>query len=385
MLALSAERPAAGLSLARLRLTDFRNHTALEIAPAPGPVVITGINGAGKTNILEAISLLTPGRGLRQARLSEIARQGGSGGFAVHARVATSKRLVEIGTGASADAPERRITRIDGETAAASTALSDHLRALWLTPAMDRLFTDPAAGRRRFLDRLCLALDGGHAGAGARYDRALKERMRLLREATASGQAADAAWLDALETQMAEAGTALAAGRRHLVEQLAASLAAAPDGAFPRPALALEGLLESWLESAPALAVEDRFKAQLKSARKLDGEAGRALAGPHLSDLNVRHQAKGMAAEFCSTGEQKALLIAIVLGQARLIRAQGFGLLLLLDEISAHLDAQRRQALFAMILDLEIQAWMTGTDAVLFEGLAATRLIMGAGGLRMIG
>jgi DNA replication and repair protein RecF len=226
--------------------------------------------------------------------------------------------------------------------------------------------------RRRFLDRLTLAVDPDHAGHGARYERAMRERNRLLRQARDTGRRADGAWLCALERVMAESGTALAAGRRRMLAHLDTGLAAAPPGPFPRPVLAIDGQTETWLDAAPAVEVEDRLAASLERDRARDAEAGRTCDGPHVSDLIVRHAQKDQPAESCSTGEQKALLIAMLLAQARFIVGEGFGLLLLLDEVAAHLDSSRREALFGAILELGLQAWMTGTDAVLFQSLGPT-------------
>jgi len=357
------------IRLQRLTLTHFRNHASLDLTLDLRPVVICGPNGLGKTNVLEAISLLTPGRGLRQARYGDMVGQNGDGSFSIFARIHGPRGEVGVGTGVLPDAPERRVVRMDGTGQSRASALGHHMRALWLTPDMDRLFVDPAAVRRRFLDRLALALDPDHAEHGAVYERAMRQRNRLLREAKANGQTPDPAWMDGLDRQMAQAGTALAAGRRATLARLANYIAASPDGPFPRPVLALDGLVEGWLDQSPAPEVEARYVAQLARGRARDFEAGRCLEGPHTSDLAVRHQAKDQPASLCSTGEQKALLIAIILAHARGLTADGMGPVLLLDEVAAHLDAIRRQALFDAILSLGLQAWMTGTDRVLFEAL----------------
>ena len=342
------------MALARLVLTDFRNHAAATLTPGAGFVVLTGDNGAGKTNVLEAISLLAPGRGLRRAPLPEIARQGGSGGFAVAATLAES---VEIGTGTQAAAPERRVVRVNG-AAAAATSLSEWLTILWLTPAMDRLFVEPASERRRFLDRLTLALAPGHAHHTARYEAAMRERNRLL----AAEEPADPDWLTALEARMAEHGTAIDTARREAVEALAARLEGQPEGVFARAGLTLEG-------EAPA----DLAQA-LRAGRTRDTAAGRTLTGPHRQDLSVTHLGKGQPAQLCSTGEQKALLLGIVLAHAELVADRtGRAPILLLDEVAAHLDPSRRRALFDR-LARRGQVWMTGTEPDLFEGLGeATR------------
>ena len=342
------------MALARLVLTDFRNHRDALLAPGPGPVVLTGENGAGKTNVLEAVSLLSPGRGLRGATLSEMARNGGGGGFSVAARLGD----VEIGTGTSPAAPERRQVRING-AAASATSLSEWLSVLWLTPAMDRLFQEGAGGRRRFLDRLVLALEPGHAVHAARYEAAMRARNKLLAEEGPR----DEAWLSALEARMAEHGAALASARAGAVKLLSERLAGAPEGPFARASLALEGGGED-------LALE------LARGRARDASAGRTLAGPHRTDLAVTHLEKRQPAGLCSTGEQKALLLSIVLAHADLVAERaGRRPILLLDEVAAHLDPRRRGALFERLEAGGGQVWMTGTEAGLFDGVgpAASR------------
>lgn len=338
------------MALSRLILTDFRNHADAVLAPATGFVVLTGENGAGKTNVLEAVSLLAPGRGLRRAPLVEMARQGGGGGFAV----AASLGPAEIGTGTQPDAPERRLVRINGASAAA-TALAEWLSVLWLTPAMDRLFVEGAGERRRFLDRLTLALAPGHAQHSTRYEAAMRQRNRILGEEGVP----DAAWLGALEARMAEHGAAIEAARRETVAALAERLADQPDGPFARAGLVLEG----WDGDEAALA------RALAEGRRRDAAAGRTLAGPHRSDLLVTHLGKGQPAHLCSTGEQKALLLGIVLAHAELVGDRvGRAPILLLDEVAAHLDPSRRAALFERLAG-KGQVWMTGTEPGLFEGL----------------
>lgn len=343
------------MALTRLVLTDFRNHRDTVLNIGTGFVVLAGDNGAGKTNVLEAVSLLAPGRGLRRAPLPDMARQGGAGGFAVAATLDTG---VELGTGAQGSAPERRIVRVNG-AAAAATSLADWLTILWLTPAMDRLFTDTAGERRRFLDRLTLALVPGHAQHSTRYEAAMRERNRLLAGETPP----DPDWLTALEARMAEHGAAIDTARRATIGELAAVLADQPVGPFARATLAIEG------EDAAALA------ARLRAGRARDAAAGRTLNGPHRQDLAVTHRDKGQAAHLCSTGEQKALLLAIVLAHAELVAARtGRAPILLLDEVAAHLDPARRAALFDR-LSGRGQVWMTGTEPALFaEAGAATRL-----------
>ena len=342
------------MPLSRLSLTDFRNHADESLSIADGFVLLSGPNGAGKTNILEAVSLLTPGRGLRRAPLSEMARHDGEGGFAVAARLEDD---TDVGTGTLSTAPERRQVRINGAPASVN-ALSERLSVLWLTPAMDRLFTDSASGRRRFLDRLVLALEPAHAHHSARYEAAMRARNKLLAEP----EGADPAWLLALETGMAEHGEPLAAARHRTVEALANAIAASPDGDFPRAGLSLEG----WEGGDLA--------ATLKANRGRDAAAGRATAGPHRQDLTVTYEAKAQPAALGSTGEQKALLIGMVLAHADLVaERRGAPPVLLLDEVAAHLDPDRRSALFER-LSGRGQVWMTATEAGLFGGIGeATR------------
>jgi DNA replication and repair protein RecF len=350
-------RHKAAMPVARLSLTDFRSYADLAIAPGPGFVIITGDNGAGKTNILEALSLLTPGRGLRGATLSEMARSDGKGGFSIAARLQPSgEEALDLGTGTTAAAPERRLVRINGAPAAAA-ALSEWLSILWLTPAMDRLFSEAASGRRRFLDRLVLALEPGHASHSARYEAAMRARNKLLAEP----DGADPDWLSALEVGMAEHGAAIAGARSRTLDALAERLASQPEGPFARAALALTG----WTADAGP----DLGKA-LREGRGRDAAAGRTLSGPHRSDLAVTHIEKDQPADRCSTGEQKALLLSILLAHADLVAVRaGRRPLLLLDEIAAHLDARRRAALFERLGGAGGQVWMTGTDTALFDAV----------------
>ncbi len=346
--------------IARLTLTDFRNHAALSLAPGAGFVVLTGENGAGKTNILEAVSMLAPGRGLRRAALSAMARQSGPGGWGV---AATLDGDVEIATGTLASAPERRIVRVQG-AAASAAQLPEWLTVLWLTPAMDRLFTAAASDRRRFLDRLTLALSPGHALHATRYEAAMRERNRLLTDT----RAADPEWLTALEARMVEHGTAVDAARIGTVTALAERLSDQPEGPFARADLALTGE-----------AVEpEAFARALALGRRRDAAAGRTLDGPHRADLSVTHRDKRQAAALASTGEQKALLLAIVLAHAELVGDRtGRAPVLLLDEVAAHLDPLRRAALFTRLAGRG-QVWMTGTEPELFaDAGAATRIAIG--------
>ncbi len=355
-------------AVTRLTLTRFRNHGATRIEAGPSPVVLTGANGAGKTNILEALSFLSPGRGLRRARLDEIERTPHAEpplGWAVAASLTSG---VDVGTGSVPGAPrERRQVCVDGQTARSQTVLAGLLTVLWLTPQMDRLFLEGSGARRRFLDRLVFGFDPAHAGRLSRYEHAMRERSRLLREGPR-----DTAWLTALENQMATTGMAVAAARRCVAADLSRACAAGI-GPFPKAELGASGTLETGLAAQPALPVEDEYRAHLLASRRLDALSGGATLGPHRSDFTVGWRKAGgalLAAESCSTGEQKALLLAIVLANARLLAGQAAGPpLLLLDEVAAHLDSARRGALFDEILALGCQAWLTGTDESLFEPL----------------
>ena len=360
------------LAVKRLTLTDFRCYGHLRLDVDPGPVVLTGPNGAGKTNLLEAISFLAPGRGLRRARLGEAARSrdaGGDGSWAVAARALTRTGTVDIGTGFegpdAAGRHEQRLIRIDGEPIKRQARLAEDLSVHWLTPQMDRLFVEGALARRRFLDRLVFCRDPAHARRINAYDQALRERARLLKENTSP----DSAWLTALEDTMATHGVAVAAARVDLAHRLDNACAEGFEF-FPGAGVTVEGELEEWLSDGPALACEDRLRERLAADRSRDASERRTAAGPHRSDLRVRHRTKDQAAEMCSTGEQKALLVALVLGNAKM-RADEHGAVpvLLLDEIAAHLDVDRRAALFDAVVALGAQVWMAGTDRMLFEPL----------------
>jgi DNA replication and repair protein RecF len=364
--------------VARLSLTDFRNHSATEIGAQSGLVVLAGPNGAGKTNILEALSLLAPGRGLRGSALPEMVRGGAEGGFAIAADCRAEESAlapVHIGTGTRGSAPGRRRVRINGAEAAA-TSLGEWLSFIWLTPAMDRLFVEGAGQRRRFLDRMALALEPAHAGHASRYEAAMRARTRLLGE----DGPWDTHWLAALEAQMAEHGEALDRVRHALVDMLQTRLADASESPFARPAIALvdsDGIgAMPWC--APQLAEA------LARSRHSDARAGRALMGPHRVDLAVVHAAKNQPAARCSTGEQKALLLSIVLAHGDLVAAaRGQRPILLLDELAAHLDPLRRAALFERLGDGGGQIWMTGTEMALFDAVpsSATRLHIEQGSL----
>ncbi len=388
------------MHVTRLSLSDFRSYPDAVVAPGPGFVILTGENGAGKTNVLEAVSLLSPGRGLRGAALPDMARRGGRGGFAVAAKLALpldggglggggvseesppsidvhpapnpspsrgGAAEIDIGTGTAHAAPDRRQVRIDGAGASANS-LSEWLSVLWLTPAMDRLFAEAAAGRRRFLDRLVLASSPGHATHAARYEAAMRARNKLLGEA-----GPDPDWLTALEARMAEHGAAIAEARAATVAALAERLAEAPEGPFARAGLALAGGDEPDLARA------------LAAGRARDAAAGRTLAGPHRTDFLVTHLGKDQSASLCSTGEQKALLIGLILAHADLVAERADRRpILLLDEIAAHLDPLRRTALFERLGAAGGQVWMTGTEPNLFAGIDrdATRLAVRDGVVR---
>ncbi|HTW53769.1 MAG TPA: DNA replication/repair protein RecF [Stellaceae bacterium] len=376
------------VGVTRLTLTDFRNYRTARLELAAGGavlpvIVLTGPNGAGKTNLLEAVSLLSPGRGLRNARLADLDRRRAADeadtGWAVAATIDTRRGDVRIGTGRDptvglqppglSRGGERRVVRIDGENARGQAALGEVIGVTWLTPQMDRLFIEGPSARRRFLDRLVLGLDPAHAARVSSYEHAMRERSRLLRDGQESTRLSDPVWLDALDETMAAQGVAVAAARREAVERLDEACVVA-EGPFPRARLTLQGTVEAWLDELPALAAEDRFRATLRDNRAVDAASGGALVGPHRSDLAVTHAEGGVAAESMSTGEQKALLISIVLAHAKLQRqTRGEPPLLLLDEVAAHLDAARRDALFTTLLDLESQVWLTGTDAAIFAPL----------------
>ena len=401
--------------ISRLALTDFRNHAAALVEPGAGFILLSGPNGAGKTNILEAVSLLTPGRGLRGASLGEMARSDGPGGFGVAAELAPlagagreearkgshesnsfmgtrsaegegmlatvneqalppapsrsgGRGGISLGTGTLAAAPERRQVRINGAPASVNS-LSEWLSVLWLTPAMDRLFADSAGNRRRFLDRLTLALEPGHASHAARYEAAMRARNKLLSDP----DAADPAWLAALEAGMAEHGAELGDARARTVTALTQAMADQSDDDFPRAALALDGWEQGDLAAA------------LKSSRGRDAAAGRATVGPHRQDLAVTHIVKRQPASRGSTGEQKALLLGLVLAHADLVAdRRGAPPILLLDEVAAHLDPARRAALFAR-LERRGQVWMTATEPELFAdiGPEATRFHVAGGTIKV--
>lgn len=355
------------MSIRRLRLSAFRNYASLSLPLSGGHVVLTGENGAGKTNLLEAVSLLSPGRGMRRAAYADINQNGAADGFAIHALLeSASYGEVEIGTGLAGSPSESgRKVRIHGAAASADQLL-EYSRIIWLIPAMDGLFTGSAADRRRFLDRMVLAIDISHGKRVLDYEKAMRSRNRLLADYNS-----DAGWLDAIEAQLAELGTAIAAARAELISLIAAMIEQTPeDSPFPKADCFLEGALEGRIRLEAALDLEENFRRQLRDMRSRDRAAGRTLDGPHRTDLIVHHRPKAMPAALCSTGEQKALLIGLVLAHARLTSSlSGMAPVLLLDEIAAHLDEGRRAALFTIIDDLGAQAFMTGTDQILFREL----------------
>ncbi len=354
-------------ALTALRLQNFRNYDALSLRLDPRPVALFGPNGSGKTNVLEAISCLAPGRGLRRAPVADIARRAGGanlGAWAVSADFMAGSVTRKLGVGQDPAHPSRRLARLDGESVAHG-ALGDVVRVTWLTPTQDGLFRGPRSERLRYFDRLTLALHPRHGAESAAYERAMRERVRVLTEGPA-----DPAWLAGLEAQMARHGVALAAARADMLRRLQAAVDGRPEGAFPKAELDLAGVLEGDAAAGAAQeTLEARFAETLAQVRRRDAAAGRALDGPHRTDFVAQHRAKAMPAADCSTGEQKALLVGIALAHARALEAAGAGHapLLLVDEAAAHLDGARRAALADEICALGAQAWLTGTEDGLFE------------------
>src|SRR5436309_490057 len=343
----------------RLSLTNFRSYHAAQVEVGAGPVLLVGPNGAGKTNLIEAISFLAPGRGLRRSTLEDVAFSEGDGSWAVSADVEGALGLVTLGTGieapAAEDATVARQCRIDREPVPSPAAFADHLRVVWLVPALDGLFNGPASERRRFLDRLALAIDAEHGSRVNALERSLRSRNRLLEDARP-----DPHWLDAVEHETAELAVAVTALRVETVGRLQAALAVRqePGSAFPPAAIALDGWMEQLVSLHPAVDIEDRYRSVLRDNRTRDAAAGRTLDGPHLTDVTVVHAGKGIAAAEASTGEQKALLIGLVLAHAALLaEMSGRAPVLLLDEVVAHLDPARRAALHAEVDKLGAQAW----------------------------
>jgi DNA replication and repair protein RecF len=368
----------------RLTLTNFRNYHTASLAVDAKTVVLIGPNGAGKTNLIEAISFLAPGRGLRRATLDEVAFSEGDGAWAVAAEIEGALGLATLGTGieraTEEDATPQRKCRIDREPVGSAAAFADHLRVIWLTPAMDTLFGGAPSERRRFLDRLVLAVDAEHGSRVNALERSLRSRNRLLEEARP-----DAHWLDAVEHETAELAVAVAGLRVETVRRLDAVLAQRNDSAFPPAEIALDGWMEQLIPNHPAAEIEERYRAVLRDNRARDAAAGRTLDGPHLTDLKVIYAPKGITAADASTGEQKALLIGLVLAHAGLITTMtGFAPVLLLDEVVAHLDPSRRRALHEELAQLGSQVWMTGADPALFVEVdeAAAIIDVSSGRLR---
>jgi DNA replication and repair protein RecF len=367
----------------RLTLTNFRNYHAASLEVGGKTIVLVGSNGAGKTNLIEAISFFAPGRGLRRANLEEVAFSEGDGSWAVAAEIEGALGLATLGTGierpAADDATVLRKCRIDREPVGSAAAFADHLRVVWLVPAMDTLFVGAPSERRRFIDRLALAVDAEHGSRVNALERSLRSRNRLLEDPRP-----DPHWLDAVEHETAELAVAVAGQRVETVRRLDAVLASRKGSAFPPAEIALDGWMEQLVPDRPAIEIEERYRTVLRHNRTRDAAAGRTSDGPHLTDLKVIYAPKGIAAADASTGEQKALLIGLVLAHARLTAEMtGFAPILLLDEVVAHLDPVRREALHGELAELGSQVWMTGADPALFAEVddAATVVNVAAGRL----
>lgn len=371
------ENKQTRVAFSRLDLTRFRNYPDLrfELGPeGPGMVVLTGENGAGKTNLLEAVSYLGPGRGLRGARLRDVTQNGEKEGWAVSGKLLQGGEAFQLGCGIEAAKGDefgpgraRRVAVCDGEKLAGTSGLAEYLSLIWLTPKMDRLFRDGTSDRRRFFDQIVTGIFPDHAGQVLAFEKAMRERLRLLVEENGSG---DESWLFALERRMADHAVAISAARLEVLGQIRAHLPFAKKAPFPLPDLGLEGEVEELVSAQSALEAEDRYAALLKRKRAADRKAGRTLKGPHKTDLLALHPEKGLVAGQCSTGEQKAMLIGILLAAVRLqITARERAPVLLLDEVVAHLDETRRKALFVELETLGVQTWLTGTDEKLFEPL----------------
>jgi DNA replication and repair protein RecF len=367
----------ADVGVRRLALADFRSYASLDLAVNAGLVVLTGDNGVGKTNLLEALSLLAPGRGLRRAELRDYARSNGGGGFAISVELETQNGGIQLGTGIEpqTNAPLLRKYRIGREPARSIRGFSDHVRVVWLTPAMDGLFIGPAGDRRRFLDRLVLAIDADHGTRVTSLERALRSRNRLLE----GGAGADRGWLDAIEWEAAELAIAVAAARIETVSRLSALITEtrSKTSPFPWADVALEGEIERLLGTCPALEAEDIYRGILRCNRSRDAAVGRTLIGPQASDLCVRHGPKQVSAAQTSTGEQKALLAGLVLAHARLVATMsGLTPLVLLDEIAAHFDPVRRDALFEALETVGGQIWLSGADRAIFGTIEKRALML---------
>ena len=358
----------ARLAVERLSLTNFRSYTSLSLDVSPEPVVLTGANGAGKTNLLEALSLLAPGSGLRRARLADLRQRGGGDeGWAVAATLVGPNGCIRIGTGEVAGTPGRRSIRVDGTDVSGQSSLAERLHVIWLTPRMDRLFVDAPSGRRRFLDRLVTGFDSGHGRRVAAYQRCMRERSQMLK-----AYRLDMSWLKAIEETISEYAVAVAAARCDTVARLNILLKAPFGSLFPAANISLEGSVESWLTEMPAIAVEEQLREALSRSRARDREVGGATLGPHRTDVLVRHTDYDRPASQCSTGEQKMLLVAIVLAHAQAqAERSGQTPLMLLDEAMAHLDASHRRCLVDTLCELGAQAWLTGVEADLFSSFSA--------------
>ena len=360
--------------LTQLNLQNYRCYEHVRLNDSRhGLIVLCGANGAGKTNILEAISMLSPGRGVRGVKASDMQRHGAPAPWGVSAQINHDGVDVKLGTALNPDTG-RRVVRINGADAKSQNALSDYISCLWLTPQMDRLFIEGASGRRKFLDRLIFTFDAGHSGRVTRFDNAMRQRSKLLQEGSSKNgphrKEPDALWLKTLETQMAETALAISAARLDFIERLQKACEQSDGKFFPRAKLGLTGTIEELLQSTPALEVERLYLYQLEQSRPRDAIVGGATTGPHKSDLDVSYIEKNMEAAQCSTGEQKALLIGLVLAHGRLMLAEKGTLpVLLLDEVAAHLDEDRREALFEILISMGGQVWMTGTDPVLFKSI----------------
>ncbi|HEU5046923.1 MAG TPA: DNA replication/repair protein RecF [Rickettsiales bacterium] len=361
------------LHLQTLALSNFRNYAYARLEVSPAPIVLLGANGAGKTNILEAISLLTPGRGIRRAKITDMDKAGSPAPWAIAAELTGEQGEVSVGTGREADT-DKRIVKIDGKMARAQTDLGQILAVLWLTPQMDNLFIEGNSERRRFIDRLVFSFDSEHAARVNAYEQVMRERNRLLQNGNSDGY-----WFAALEQKMAENAVAIAVARSHTIDHLnnAMQLSTSP---FPKAHIALSGETETLLAQGPALAAEEQLKELLRMNRAQDAGAGRCLIGIHRTQVDVLHMGKQMAAELCSTGEQKAVLISIILAQARAGALwHGHVPVLLLDEVATHLDISRREALFAELTAIGAQSWLTGTDRNVFDGLEAQYFLVESG------
>ena len=366
----------------QLKLHNFRCYESATLNDLSNRlIVLHGKNGVGKTNILEAVSLLSPGRGLRSARVMDIQNTAISEAWAVASILNASYGEVRLGTGLdtkSKKGREKRTVRINGQPLKSQAKLGEHLSCIWLTPQMDRLFMDSGRERRKFLDRMVFTFDSGHSGRVIRYENALSQRSKLLRD----GQNDDS-WLSALEQQMAETGIAIAAARLDFCQRLQAANNSEIDKYFPKAKIFIKGNIEELLWSMPAIEVEDRFKQELKNSRERDAITGGSIIGPHKSELSVIYETKNMRADQCSTGEQKALLIGIILAHSRLIKAErGVPPIVLLDEVAAHLDENRRNALYEILHDLGAQCWLTGTDKTLFSDIEESAQFLDVGQIK---